>query len=32
MESTEVNTEGWDTEKENLEQEIFMDPNGDSPF
>jgi hypothetical protein len=32
MDQTEVNTEGWEQEKENLEHEIFMDPDGDSPF
>lgn len=32
MEATEVNTEGWESEQESMEDQIFMNPNGDSPF
>lgn len=32
MEMTEVNTDGWESEKEAMENQIFMNPNGDSPF
>lgn len=32
MDQTEVNTEGWESEQESVENQIFMNPNGDSPF